>query len=208
MAVAHEGAKVVKMNLDEAGAREQPPDAAHALDEQAAGDAEGVEDAGVVVNELEGLLVRQANHAVGDGFQLFQTLLRLLLAAVAFADKRQRDKREDERAGLLRGAREDGADAAARAAAESGDDEDDVRAVAGGFERGKLLLGEGASAFGIAAGAEAAQQFRFEMDFDGRGRSRQRRGVGVDGGKTRAGEFLRVQGVEQLRRRRRRRRRF
>ena len=79
MAVAHQRAQVVKMDLDQPGPREQLPDAAHAFDEQAAGDAEGVQDAGVLVNQFEGLLVRQANHAVGDGFQLFQALLRLLL---------------------------------------------------------------------------------------------------------------------------------
>ena len=66
----------------------------------------------------------------------------------------------------------------------------DVRAFAGGFERGKLFLGQRAAAFGIAAGAQAAQQLRFEMDFHGRGRGRQRRGVGIDGGETRAGKFL------------------
>ena len=123
MAVAHQRAQIVEMNLNQAGPREQPPDAAHALDQQAAGDAERVEHAGVFVNQLEGLLARQANHAVGDGFQLFQALLRLLLAAVAFARERQRDKREHQRAGFLRGAREHGTDAAARAAAQAGDNE-------------------------------------------------------------------------------------
>jgi hypothetical protein len=124
------------VNLDQARPREQPPDAAHALDEQLAGDAERVEHAGVFVNQLERFLARQANHAVGDGFELFQTLLRLLLAAVAFARERQGHKRQHQRAGFLRGPREHGADAAARAAAQAGDNENDVRAFAGGFERG------------------------------------------------------------------------
>ena len=168
MAVAHERAQIVEMNLNQAGPREQPPDAAHALDQQAAGDAERVEHAGVFVNQLERLLARQADHAVGDGFQLLQTLLRLLLAAVAFALERQRHKRQHQRAGLLRRARQHGADAAARAAAQAGNDEDDIRAFARGLERGKLFLGDGAAAFGIAAGAQAAQQFGFEMNFDWR----------------------------------------
>ena len=197
MAVADERAQIVEMNLNQAGAREQLPDAAHAFDEQSAGDAERVEHARVFVNELERFLVRQADDAVGDGFQLFQTLLRLLLAAVAFARKRQRDKRQHERAGFLGRAGQHGADAAARAAAKTGNDENDIRAFAGGFERGKLFLGDGAAAFGIAAGAKAAQQFGFEMNFHRRGRGGERRRIGIDGRKICAGKFLAVQRVEQ-----------
>ena len=54
-----------------------------------------------------------------------------------------------------------------------------------------------AAAFGIAAGAQTAQQFRFEMNFHRRRRGRERLAVGVDGHETRAGKFLAVQRVEQ-----------
>ena len=53
-----------------------------------------------------------------------------------------------------------------------------------------------AAAFGVAAGAQAAQQFRFELNFDRRGRRRQRWRVGVDRHKTRARKIPAVQRVE------------
>ncbi len=54
-----------------------------------------------------------------------------------------------------------------------------------------------AAAFGIAAGAQPAQQLGFEMNFHRRGRRRQRLPVRVDRRKTCAGKFLAVQRVEQ-----------
>ena len=190
MAVAHERAQIVEVNLNQAGPREQLPDAAHALDQQAAGDAERVEHARVFVNELERFLARQADHAVGDGFQLLQALLRLLLAAVAFAFKRQRHKREHQRAGFLRGAREHRADAAARAAAEAGNDENHVRAVAGGFERGKLFLGDGACRVRDRRRCRGRATIWFRDEFSrvaAEAASDCR--VGVDGHEARAGKF-------------------
>ena len=185
------------MNLDQAGTREQLPDPPHALDEQSARDAERVQHTRILVNQLENLLARQRDDAIGDGFELFQALVRLLLAAVAFAQERQRHKRQHQRARFLGRARDDRADAAARAAAQAGDDQNRIRTLASRLERGKLFLGDGLAAFGVATGAEAAQQLGLEMDFRRRRHRRQGRPVSVDGQKARAGKFPAVQRVEQ-----------
>ena len=106
---------------------------------------------------------RQMTPSATD-FKLLQTLLRLLLAAVAFAVKRQRHKRQHQRAGFLRRARQHGADAAARATAQPGNNEYHFRAFTSAFERGELLLGHCAAAFGIAARADAPQESVFELN--------------------------------------------
>src|ERR1035441_8408282 len=116
---------------------------------------------------------------------MLQTLLRLRLAAIALALERQRDKRQHERAGLARGLGQHGTDAAARAAAQSGKNKNDVRAFARGLERGELFLGQRAAAFGIAAGTESAQQLVFEMNLHRGGRGGERAGGSVDGGELR-----------------------
>jgi hypothetical protein len=45
--------------------------------QKTAGHAEGFHQAGVLINQPENPLARQADHAVGGGFQLVQALLRL-----------------------------------------------------------------------------------------------------------------------------------
>src|ERR1017187_10306894 len=72
VAVAQQRAQIIKMNPDQARPREQTPDAAHTFNEQSVRDAERVEHAGVLVHQLEGLLARQADDAVGDGFELVE----------------------------------------------------------------------------------------------------------------------------------------
>src|SRR6185437_12073687 len=109
------------MNLDKARARQQLPYAADAFDQQAAGDVERFKHARIFVNQLEGFLARQTNHAISNPFQLLQTLLRLFRAAIAFASERQCDKSEHERAGFFCRTRDNGRNFAASTAAKSSD---------------------------------------------------------------------------------------
>ena len=200
MAVAYQRAQVIEVNLDQAGTREELPDAANALDQQAAGDAEGLKDAGVFVDELESFLVRQANHAVGDGFETVHALERLLLTAIAFAGTKGRVTKASTsacRAFLRRTSARPGADAAARAAAKSGNNENDLRSFASRFERGKLFLRKGVAAFGIAAGAQPAKQLGLEMYFNGRGGRGQGLRIRINSHEVRAGKFAVVQGFAQ-----------
>ena len=61
---------------------------------------------------------------------MLQTLLRLLLTPIAFAQKWQRDKCQNERAGFFRRTSEHGADAATSAAAETSYNQNDIRTFA------------------------------------------------------------------------------
>ena len=77
MAIPEQTAQVVEMDLDQSRAREQLPDAAQAFDQEFAGQAENFQGAGIVIMQLENFLGRQADDAIGGGFQLFETLQRL-----------------------------------------------------------------------------------------------------------------------------------
>src|SRR5215469_15040951 len=181
MAVADDPTQLVKVNLNQSRAREQLPDAADTFDEQAAGNAEGFQHARIFIHEFERFLAGQANHAVSSGSQMFQALTRLLLAAVALAEERQGDKGEDKRAALPGRARQYRADTTARTTAEPCQDEDDLGALACGFERGKLFLSQGVAALGITASAKTTHQFCLEMNFDGRSGGSERLRIGVNG---------------------------
>ena len=75
----------------------------------------------------------------------------LLLAAIALAQKRQRHEGQHQRAGFFGGPGHNRTNAAAGAAAQASDDQENIRIFACGFERGKLFLGNRATAFGIAS---------------------------------------------------------
>ena len=134
MAVPDQRAQVVKVDLDQTRTREQLPDAAQTLHQQAARLSEHIEQTGVLVNQLEHLLARQADHPVGHGFDLLETQLGLLVAAVAFTQERQGDKRQHQRAGFPGGPRQHGTDAAARPAPQTGDNQHHIGAAASRLE--------------------------------------------------------------------------
>ena len=82
-------------------------------------------------------------------------------------------------------------------AAQTRDDENQLRTSTGGFEGGKLLLRQGAPAVGIAAGTESSQQIGLQMNLHRGRHSRKGGGIRVDGGEGYAGKFRRGQRAQQ-----------
>ena len=183
MPPAHDRAEVGEINVDQPGAREQSPDAAHTLGEQLVRVGERVREARVLVNELEHPLVREADHAVGGSLQLFEANPRLLLPARALALERQGDKRQHECAGLARNPRDHRAGPGAGAAAQARGDKDHVGVLAQLPDLLRIRFGRGATQFRIAARAQAARELRAELEALHPLQLRERLRVGVEHGK-------------------------
>lgn len=101
MTVPHHGAEVGEIKVDEARPRDELPDPAHALRQQLVRRGEGLNNTGVLVNQLEDLLVRQADDAVGGSLEFLQAQPRLPHPLRPFAIKRQRDECQRQRAAFL-----------------------------------------------------------------------------------------------------------
>ena len=172
MTVAQQRAQFLEMDFDQARMHEQPPNAARALDQELRRGAKRVHQARVLINELEHLLVRQTDDTIGGGLEFFQALPGLVSAAVALTVERQRHERQRQRAGFAGRAGEHRTDPRARAAAQTGDDENHVRPRAGFLESGQVFFRDRVPAFGVAACAQSSQQFRFKVD-SGHARVRQ-----------------------------------
>ena len=82
------------------------PNAERAFDQQVHGRAEAVGEARVFIQQLERFLVRQTDHAIARELEMIESLLSLLLTAIALALERQRDKRQHECAALTRRTRQ------------------------------------------------------------------------------------------------------
>ena len=174
----HGGLHVGEVAVDDAGDGDDVGDALHALAEHVVGDAEGLEEAGVL-GDGEQLLVGDDDHGVDAVEQLLHAALGLRHAALAFEGEGPGDDGDGERAHLAGERRDDGRGAGAGAAAEAGGDEDHVGAfegfddLLGIFERGL------AADVGVGAGAEAAGELDAELQLDGRLRELERLAVGV-----------------------------
>src|SRR5712692_8674834 len=78
------GAEVREIDVDQARSREEPPDAAHALPDQFVNQVKGLDQTGLLIDELEHLLVGEADDPIGHSFELMQAEERLALASRAF----------------------------------------------------------------------------------------------------------------------------
>jgi hypothetical protein len=114
------------------------------------------------------------------GFELLQSGLGLELAAIALEIKRQRDQGQHQRAAFPRHARENRRRAGAGAAAQAGQEKNDVGPGAEGTDFLHVLLGRRAAQLGVAARAQAARAAGAEDEFGRRGAGVQRLGIGVD----------------------------
>ena len=132
------------------------------------------------VEQFEEFLVGQADDGVGGGFQPLQAGVRLAPAAFALEFEGHGGHREDQRAAFAGHAGQDGRRAGARAAAQAGEDENDVRPGAEGGQLRRVVLGGGAALFGIAAGAKPACTLLAEDPFAVEGRGGEGLGVCVE----------------------------
>jgi hypothetical protein len=190
MTAAQDGAEIVEIHVDEAGMRDETPDAADALGEEIVGDFEPFVDAGVFVNEFENLLVGHADDAIGGVFQFAEAELGLTETAGAFKFKRESDDAEDEGVVFAGKPRDHGAGAGASAAAQTGDDANDVRPRTKRAEFFRIFFGGSPAHVGIATGAETAGEFGAESEAVWEGQLRERLGIRVDGGEADASKLL------------------
>ena len=161
----HGGLHVGEVAVDDAGDGDDVGDALHALAQHVVGDAETLEEAGVL-GHREQLLVGNHDHGVDALEQFLQSALGLLHAALAFERERARDDGDGEDAHLAGQRGDHRRRAGAGAAAQAGGDEDHV----GAFERLDDLFGifeRGAAAHvGIGARAQAGGEPHAELQLD------------------------------------------
>ena len=150
----HDGFHVGKVAIDDSGNGDDVGNALNGLAQNIVRDAERFEKAGAVLDAFHQALVGNHDDGVDAADQFGERLLGLLHAALAFEGEGLGDDRNGERAEFAGEIRDHGSRAASGASAETGSDEDHVRAVErfenffGVFERGF------AADFGIGARAE------------------------------------------------------
>jgi hypothetical protein len=139
--VAHDRADVREVEVDEAGHRDDVADALDALAKHVVDDAEGVEDRGVLLNDVLEAIVGDRDEGVDLGLELFGRLLGDELPPRAFKGERLRHHADRQGTGFLGELRDDRRGARARAAAHAGRDEDHVRVGQGLGDLVRVLLG-------------------------------------------------------------------
>ncbi len=153
--VRHDGADVREVDVDDAGSGDEVGDALDCLAEDVVAHGERFLEVGVLIGELEELVVRDDDDGVHFFRQVFESLFRELHAVRAFEEERLGDHADSEYALLLCGARHDRRGSRARAAAHAAGDEDHVSALDDILDLRLRLFGRLLADFRIHAGAEA-----------------------------------------------------
>ena len=158
-AFGHDRAHVGKVEVDQAGDGDQFGDALDALAQDIIGEAEGVLQAGALVDHLQQAVVGDDDEGVGVLFELVDALFGRFRAARAFEGEGAGDDADGQRADFLGDLGDDGGRAGAGAAAHPGGDKDHIGAFEHFVEFFGGFLGRLAADLRIAAGAEAAGGF-------------------------------------------------
>jgi hypothetical protein len=119
---------------------------------------EGLNQAGVLVDELKNLLVRQTHHAVGALVQLTQSSVGLFIAPAALALEGHGHEGDHQRAGLFGGGGDKRRGPGARATAETRKNEHQIGAGEERFNVAGILHRRGPSAVRLATGAQPARK--------------------------------------------------
>ncbi len=151
--LAHDGADVGEVEVDEARHDHEIGDAAHAHVQHVVGHLEGVGERRLLVGDLEQVLVGDDDQRVDDLLQFRDALLGRLHAAAAFEVERLGDDADGEDALLARRGGDDGRRTGAGAAAHAGGDEHHVGAVEELQDFRQRLLGGLTADFGTGARA-------------------------------------------------------
>ena len=152
--LAHDGADVGEVEIDEAFLDHQVGDAGDAGIEHLVGHREGVGEGGLLVGDPEQVLVRDDDQRVDALLQLVDAGLGDAHAALALEVERLGDDADGEDAELARRAGDHRRGAGAGAAAHAGGDEHHVRAGQMIADLVDHLLGGGAADLRLRAGAE------------------------------------------------------
>ncbi len=181
-------ANVGEIAIDQARRRDDVADALHGLPQNIVGDAERLEEAGALGNQVQQLIVGNRDHCIDDARQLGKPVIGLLAALGSFERERLGDHGDRQRAQFLRQRRDHGRGSGAGAAAEPRRDEHHVGAfqqiddLFGVFERGLP------ADLRIRARAQAVGELRADRQLIGHRRRRQRLHVGVQHAELDAGE--------------------
>ena len=153
--LAHHGANVGEVEIDQAFLDHQVGDAGDARIEHLVGHREGVGEGGLLVGDPEQVLVRDDQERIDHLVQFGDAGLGGAHAALAFEVERLGDDADGEDAHVARGLGDDGCSAGAGAAAHAGGDEHHVGAGEMVADFVDDFLGGGRADIRLRTGAEA-----------------------------------------------------
>ena len=179
--VLHDRADVREVLVDEARHRDDVADALDALAQHVVHDAERIEDARVLLDDVLEPVVRDRDQRVDLGLELLGRLLRDELALVALEGERLGHDADGEGARLLGDLGHDRGGTRPGPAAEARRDEDHVRVGEGRRDLLRVLLRRALADRCVAAGAEAAGDLVADADLVRGVRLQERLGVRVAG---------------------------
>src|SRR5688500_17306776 len=177
--VGHDRLDVGEVEVDEARHGDEIADALHALPQHIVDDAERVDHARALLDDLQETVVRDRDQRVDLIDQIRDPLLREELALRTFERERLGDDGDGERADILCDLSDHRSAACPRSATHTGGDEDHV----GFFERLvqllAVVLGGLATNTGVGAGPKALGDLVADADLVWSVREKQRLSVGV-----------------------------
>ena len=177
--LAHHGADVGEVEVDEARHDHEIGDAAHAHVQHVVGHLEGVGERRLLVGDLEQVLVRDDDQRIDHLLQLEDALLRGLHAAAALEVERLGDDADGEDALLARRRGNDGSRTGAGAATHARGDEHHVGAVEELKDFRQRLFGGLTADLGTCTGAQALGNGDAELHATIRQRLAERLRVGI-----------------------------
>src|SRR5258705_2731638 len=177
--VGHDRLHVGEVEVDEAGHRDEVTDALDALAQNIVDDAESVDHAGALLDDLKETVVRDRDQRVDLVDEIRDPLLREESALRALEGEWLRDHSHGERADVLGDLGDDRSAAGPRSAAHTGGNEDHVGFLERLVELLAVVLGCLAPNTGIGAGAEALGDFIADADLVRCVREKQRLSVGI-----------------------------
>ena len=151
--VLHDRAHVGEVLVDQARHRDDVADPLHALAQHVVDDAEGVEDARVLLDDVLEPVVRDRDEGVDLRLELFGRLLGDELALVALERERLGHDTDRQGAGVLGDMRHDRRGTRPGTATEPGRDEDHVGVGQGGRDLLRVFLGGALAQLRVATGA-------------------------------------------------------
>ena len=178
--LAHHGADVGKVEIDQAFLDDEVDDAGDARIEHLVGHDKGLGEGRLLVGDAEEVLVGNDDQGVDAGLQLADALLGNAHAASAFELEGLGDHADGEDPLVAGGAGDDRRRARAGAAAHAGGDEHHVRAVQVIGDLVDRFFGGGAADLRLGAGTETFGDRDAHLDepFGARGRKRLAVGIG------------------------------
>src|SRR3569623_1041903 len=177
--LAHHGAHVGKVDVDEARPGYQLGDALHRALQHIVGGLEGIEQGNALAQHRQQLLVGNGDQRIDVLRQLFNALLRHQQALLALERKRLGQHRHGKDAEFARRLRDAGRAAGARAAAHAGGDEQHVDALDPFDDAVAIFHRRLAAHVRIGAGAEALGDAGAELQHGAGRRITQRLRIGV-----------------------------